>query len=193
VTSGALTVAQIRATNATAGDAAFTDAPMFTDSLNQPQFRPPGSFAPFVVTDEILSATLTLRVAGLRLLRSSATANRIFLDGNSIDHRALLEQIPDRPALHTEIDEVSISLVPFFFPFLADGAVSLASTRILQFTNSAFVDVGAFQVDFIRLTIETRVPDPTQVPLPASASLVLLGLGASAVAGRRGRAVRAAG
>ncbi len=186
VTSGALSTAQIAAVNATAGDAAFTDAPMFTDSLNQPQFRPTGSFAPFAVTGEILSATLTLRVAGLRVGR--ADPNRIFLDGSDIISGNLFGQIPDRPVGHTEIDEISVSLSSFFFPLLADGAVSLDRSRILQFSDNPQV-IGPFQVDFIRLTIETRDPGLTPVPLPAAAPLLLLGLGAVALAGRRGRRV----
>jgi hypothetical protein len=186
VTSGALSTAQIAAVNATAGDAAFTDAPMFADQLNQPQFRPTGSFTPFAVTGEILSATLTLRVAGLRV--GNVNNNRIFLDGNDIISGNLFDQIPDRPGPHTEIDEVSVSLSPFFFQFLADGAVSLGpNSRILQFNENPLANLGPFQVDFIRLTIETRDPELTPVPLPAAAPLLLLGLGAVAVAGRRGR------
>ncbi len=185
VASGALTSDQIQAINATADDAQFTDAPMFTDTLFQPQFRPTGSFTPFTVTGEIVSATLTLRVAGLRILPNSATSNRIFLDTFDIGTGLLEQQIPNRPAPHTEIDEITIPLSSFFFPFLADGAVSLDNTRILQFTENSFSSVGAFQVDFIRLTIETS--DPSPVPLPAAAPLLLLGLGTFAVVGRRGR------
>jgi hypothetical protein len=185
VTSGALTPDQIAATNATAGDAALTDAPMFNDVLFQPKFRPTGSFTPFTVTGEILSATLTLRVAGLRV--GSVNNNRIFLDGNDIISGNLFDLIPDRTAPHTQIDEVSVSLSPFFFPFLADGAVSLDGSRILQFADIGAAAIGPFQVDFIRLTIETRDPEVTPVPLPAAAPLLLLGLGAVAVAGRRGR------
>ncbi|MCU0907293.1 MAG: hypothetical protein MUF73_07570 [Rhodobacteraceae bacterium] len=185
VTSVVLTPVQIAAMNATADDAAFTDAPMFTDSLNQPQFRPTGSFTPFSVTGEILSATLTLRVAGLRV--GTVNNNRIFLDGNDILSGNLFDLIPDRSAPHTGIDEVSVSLVPFFFPFLADGAVSLDGSRILQLSDTPLASNGPFQVDFIRLTIETRDPDVTPVPLPAAAPLLLVGLGAVAVAGRRGR------
>ena len=179
-----MTAQQIAATNATADDPALTDAPMFTDSLGLTQFRPTGGFAPFTVAGDILSATLTLRVAGLRV--GPADNNRIFLDGFDTVG-ALFDLIPDRPALHTEIDEVSVSLSSFFFASLADGAVSLDGSRILQFTESGLVPVGPIQVDFIRLTIETRDPDLPAVPLPAAAPLLLLGLGAVAVGGRRGR------
>lgn len=182
VTSGALTEAQIRATNATAQDAALTDAPMFNDALFQPQFRLTGSFAPFSISGEIVSATLTLRVAGLRV--PPANPNRIFLDGNDIG-RDLFDLISDKPNLSTDIDEVSLGLSSFFFPFLADGAVSLDRTRLLQRDDGPQIANVPLQVDFIRLSIVTQEPSPTPIPLPAGAPMLLLGLGLLALARRR--------
>ncbi|MBY0439698.1 MAG: hypothetical protein K2W80_16055 [Burkholderiales bacterium] len=182
------TLADTRISNATPGDAPLTDAPMFQDALNQPQFRPTGSFAPFVVTGDIVSATLSLRVAGLRV--GPVDNNRIFLDGFDIGRapgRDLFGQVSDKPAEDTTIEELSVSLSSFFFPFLADGSVSLDRSRILQFTENVFAPLAPFQVDFIRLTIETRDPGVAVVPLPPAAPLLALGLAAVVALGRRSR------
>ena len=136
-------------------------------------FTPAGSFAAFVIPfgESIISATLTLRTgawdSGPNPVDGVGT-NRIVLDGlalspDFLDDFSSMEDFPD-------VEQHSIALSPAFFAALADGQVSLGGTRLSEDFGS-----GSFQVDFLRLDIQTA-PFPADAPEPGSVLLFGAGL-----------------
>lgn len=154
------------------GEAPLTDQRLVGGNFTPPPFTPPGSFAPFVlpVGESIVGATLTLRTgawdSGPNPLDGVGT-NRIVLDGlelasSFLDEFSSVEDFPD-------VEQHSIALSPAFFALFADGLVSLDGTHLSEDAGSS-----SFQVDFLRLDIETTAA--SAAPEPASELLFGAGL-----------------
>jgi hypothetical protein len=163
--------------NAGPGEAPLTDVRLIgIGFLGNGPFAPTGSFAPFSPTGPILSATLTMRAGSWDSGPTPVDAddgfpNRLVLDGMDVLGFLTMFQTANTDA----IEEFSISLPVTFFPLLGDGSVSLLNTHLSEDLGSA-----SFQIDFLRLTIETAA-------VPAPGTLALLGLGLIAFGGLRRR------
>ena len=158
-TSGSLT--SPNTSNAGVGEAAFTDIRLIGTGNLAPAFAPTGGFTPFVIPvgDIITAATLTMRTgAWVSGPNPVDGPNSILLDGLAVP-TSFFDLFTNQTDL---IETRSISLDPSFFAALADGSVSLNGTL----SSENFGD-ESFQVDFLRLDIETApaVPEPTSMAL----------------------------
>lgn len=173
ITSGALSDAQVNGNNATAGEADFTDIRLIGGpySPTYPAFQPTGGFDAFSVSDPISSATLTIRTASFDPITPLESPNRMILDG--VEVSGFFAGFPN--VTNNNIFEMTFNLSASMFGLLADGNVSLAGTTITEASGS-----GSFQIDFLRLDIETA-----PVPLPAAGWLLIGGLGGLVALRRR--------
>lgn len=161
--------------NASAGEAAFTDTRLIADgAFLAPAFAPIASFDSFVLDGAITSIMLTLRIGAFDSAPTLDAPNRIYLDGLLVDS-AFIDGFSSADSFG--IETMSYSLDSSFFALFSDGDVSLAGTHISEAPGSA-----SFQVDFLSLDITT---DASSVP--EASSLILLGFGLLGLfgAGRR--------
>jgi hypothetical protein len=153
------------------GDAPFTDMRLVGgDPTLFAAFAPTGGFTlmPIAPGQTIVSAMLTMR-AGAWVSGPDPISgpNCIMLNGELVPAQFLTQFSANTTTELTggnQIETHSMMLDPSFFPMLAGGLVSLAGTRISENRGA-----GSFQVDFLRLDVQT-------VPEPSSLALLVLGV-----------------
>jgi hypothetical protein len=168
--------------NAEVGEAEGTDTRLIGLAFLAPPFVPTGSFDAFLLPagETVVGATLTIRMGGFDSGPNPVDAgdgfpNQIVLDG--IVDTSLLALFTTLPGTLGAglVEEFSIALSPTVLAALGDGSVSLLGTHISEDAGS-----GSFQIDFLRIDIETvAAPEPSILVVGA------VGLGLLALRGRR--------
>jgi hypothetical protein len=190
---GAMTTLDPTVSHASPGEAPFTDLQLIGDSqvFSGPAFAPTGSFDAYVIPagEMIIAATLTMSAGAWDVGASPVDgANTLMLDGLAVPTSFFslftANNGLETPAgANTAIETQSLVLSSTIFPLLADGLVSLNGTHLSEQDGS-----GSFQIDFLRLDIETQGP----APIPEPTSIALLSVGLVAACARTVKRKRAA-
>jgi hypothetical protein len=188
---GATTTIDPLVSHASGGDAPLTDVQLIGDLCGcvAPAFAPTGSFDAFTIPngETITAVTITMSAGAWDVgTKPVDGANTLVLDGLAVPTSffALFTAnngIEPPNGNGDAIETQTLALSPAFFPLMADGLVSLNGTHLSEEDGS-----GSFQIDYLRLDIETQasgsVPPPPSVPEPTT--IALLGTGLIAIAGR---------
>jgi len=187
---GATTTLDPAFSNASPGEAPLTDIQLIGDSdgFVGPAFAPTGNFDAYAIPagETIIAATLTMSAGAWDVGAFPVDgANVLMLDGVAVPTSffSLYTANSGNEALGgNAIETRSLVLPSTFFPLLADGLVSLNGTHLSEEDGS-----GSFQIDFLRLVIETQPAGPGPAPVPEPTSIALLGLGLAGMGARRWR------
>ncbi len=184
ITSGALPDPSVA--NASPGEAPFTDVPLGNEFLlATPAFEPTGSFDPFTLQGPILAATLTIRLASFQP-KLPVINNKLSFNGLNI-----LPISDVFAGLDDKLDGFDHRIDTLVYD-LSENASWIAIQNVLKTGNVSLNGTiwqdrdgfGLFQVDFLKLTIETQDPI-APIPLPASLPILVGALGLLGLASRR--------
>ena len=165
--------------NATLGDAPFTDVRLVGGTSSTGPFLPTSTllFGPPVGT--ITSVLVTLRMAEFGGNQSPLSGpNSIVVDEVTVPDTFLNSFLSMATGgVGRNIDTRSFSLDSSFFSLFADGSINLTGTRISERSN-----FGSFQVDYLSFAVTTT---DVSVPEPATMGLLGISLGSLGLVKRR--------